>query len=213
MKYYLILFITTLLFSTGLHGQQLTDTVVDIDGNVYHTVKIGIQTWMKENLKVTHYRNGDAIPTYGQPHNEKTGTCNSFIEDTNNINSIITEYNWYAFNDPRNIAPTGYHIATLEDWYYFLKQYCQDSMKVKDPLRDIIIKDTTGFYATLTGFANYKVFLKNANDRFWWTLPRGQDGQTVGGISGAIVFHKDKLLFECTPVLLTYKYSLICVKD
>ena len=39
------------------------DSVIDIDGNVYETVQIGEQLWMKENLKVTHYRNGDEIPT------------------------------------------------------------------------------------------------------------------------------------------------------
>ena len=39
------------------------ETVTDIDGNVYETVQIRDQLWMKENLKVTHYRNGDEIPT------------------------------------------------------------------------------------------------------------------------------------------------------
>jgi hypothetical protein len=34
----------------------------EIDGNVYQTVTIGNQGWMKENLRVTHYRNRDAIP-------------------------------------------------------------------------------------------------------------------------------------------------------
>ena len=41
-------------------------TVTDIDGNAYATLKIGEQVWMTENLKVTHYDNGDAIQY--QPH-------------------------------------------------------------------------------------------------------------------------------------------------
>ena len=39
------------------------DTLVDNrDGQKYPTILIGNQCWMKENLKVTHYRNGDPIP-------------------------------------------------------------------------------------------------------------------------------------------------------
>ncbi|HSG27808.1 MAG TPA: hypothetical protein VLA34_04955, partial [Candidatus Krumholzibacterium sp.] len=41
-------------------GQE--STITDIDGNVYHTVTIGSQVWLVENLRATRYRSGRPIP-------------------------------------------------------------------------------------------------------------------------------------------------------
>ena len=46
-------------------------TVTDIDGNVYHTVILGDECWLRENLRTTLYADGKAIlPTPTVPNSE-----------------------------------------------------------------------------------------------------------------------------------------------
>ncbi|MCU4155333.1 fibrobacter succinogenes major paralogous domain-containing protein [Carboxylicivirga sp. A043] len=96
-------------------------TVNDIDGNVYKTIKIGKQTCMAENLRVTRFRNGDALPNITD--NDKwsiqavAAYCNyNNTEDLDTIATYGRLYNWYAVADSRNIAPKGWRVATPEDW-------------------------------------------------------------------------------------------------
>lgn len=93
--------------------------ITDIDGNIYHSVKIGTQTWMVENLKVTHYRNGDAIPNVTS-NSSWAGLTNGAYCDYNNNAANSTKYgklyNFYAVGDARNIAPIGWHVATDAEW-------------------------------------------------------------------------------------------------
>lgn len=95
------------------------NTVTDYDGNVYHTVIIGTQVWMVENLKTTHYRNGTAIPNVTDVSAWNSLTAGAYCNYNNNANNVATYgrlYNWYAVNDSRNIAPEGWHVATDEEW-------------------------------------------------------------------------------------------------
>ncbi len=74
-------------------------TVTDVDGNVYNTVQIGTQCWMKENLKVEHYRNGDNIPTGLSDSAWGTTTSGAFSVYDNVAANKATYgllYNWYA---------------------------------------------------------------------------------------------------------------------
>jgi uncharacterized protein (TIGR02145 family) len=97
----------------------VTRTVTDIDGNVYQTVKIGNQWWMAENLKVTYYRNGVAIPNVTDAtdwYNLKTGAYCNYNNDTNYVVYYGRLYNGYAINDSCNIAPEGWHVPCDEEW-------------------------------------------------------------------------------------------------
>jgi uncharacterized protein (TIGR02145 family) len=72
-----------------------------------------------ENLRVTHYRNGEAIPavTDGAAwSNLTTGAYCEYDNDPDNVATYGRLYNWFAANDDRNIAPTGWHVPSNAEW-------------------------------------------------------------------------------------------------
>jgi uncharacterized protein (TIGR02145 family) len=94
-------------------------TVTDNDGNIYQTIQIGNQTWMTENLKVRHYRNGDPIPNITDTAVWSTDTTGAFCwysNDSSNNATYGCMYNWYAVADTRNIAPVGWHVPDDAEW-------------------------------------------------------------------------------------------------
>ena len=91
----------------------------DIEGNKYKTVKIGSQVWMAENLKSSRYNNGDTIPraiTSEEWSGRTDGAC-CFYNNMSVYYAVYGNlYNWYAVNDPRGLAPKGWHIPTDAEW-------------------------------------------------------------------------------------------------
>lgn len=97
----------------------LIGSMRDIDGNTYRTIKIGDQWWMAENLKVTHYRNGDNIPNIRDDFEWIGLTTGALCSNANRDGNAIIYgylYNWYAIIDNRSLAPEGWHIPTDEEW-------------------------------------------------------------------------------------------------
>ncbi|MFH1120215.1 MAG: FISUMP domain-containing protein [Bacteroidota bacterium] len=94
--------------------------VTDIDGNEYSTVVIGKQKWMSENLRVTHYRNGDVIPNVtgsSQWSVLSNGAYCWYNNDELTYKSTYGAlYNWYAVADNRNLCPAGWHIPSNAEW-------------------------------------------------------------------------------------------------
>jgi uncharacterized protein (TIGR02145 family) len=108
-----------MLFLLSLSLSGLTQTVTDVDGNVYNTTTIGSQIWITENLRVTKYNDSTAIP-YGADTNiwGKQHTplyCwynNDSIGYAENYGAL---YNWYAVNT-NNLCPTGWHVPSDTEW-------------------------------------------------------------------------------------------------
>lgn len=115
--------IVFLILGLAVNAQNIKD----FDGNTYRTVTHGLQTWTVPNLNVSHFRNGDTIPEArseaewlkaaeaGEP-----AWCYQ-QNDPANGKRYGKLYNWYAINDPRGLAPEGWHIPTNADWRTLVK--------------------------------------------------------------------------------------------
>ncbi len=142
--------------------------VTDIDGNVYQTVTIGTQVWLKENLKVTHYRTGDPIPNVTDEDGWFALTSGAYVDCVNDVNNAAVYgrlYNWYAVNDSRNIAPVGWHVATDDEWkqlemYLGMSQADADTTFYRGTVEGGMLKeaDTVHWLSPNTGATNASGF-------------------------------------------------------
>lgn len=95
-------------------------TVVDANGNVYGTIKIGNQWWMTENLKATQYMDGSSIKFISSIHtkewaSDSNGAYCDYFAGTSNANTGLL-YNWYAIQNSKKLLPEGWRIPTENDW-------------------------------------------------------------------------------------------------
>ena len=112
-------------------------TVTDIDGNVYNTVYIGRQCWMKENLRTTTYADGISITkavntatayATDPAHYQNTSACYYYVNnDTSTFKDRGLQYNWVAVmkgagsssSNPSGIlgiCPYGWHVPSSAEW-------------------------------------------------------------------------------------------------
>ncbi len=121
MKYYYLCFIFSLAFYP-LNGQEKGTFLDERDLKEYEWIKIGDQKWMAENLDVSTFRNGDPIPEITDRdeweqagENGEPAWC-YYDMDPKNGGKWGKLYNWHAINDPRGLAPEGWHIPRDEEW-------------------------------------------------------------------------------------------------
>ena len=103
------------------------ETVTDIDGNVYNTVQIGEQCWMRQNLRTTKFADGTPIPNGG----EAVSTTDPYYYDYASSGLDIAErgylYNWVAVmhgtisssaipSNVQGVCPTGWHVPSNAEW-------------------------------------------------------------------------------------------------
>ena len=140
-------------------------TVTDEDGNVYNTVLISSQCWMKENLNIGTRINGSQNQTNNQ-------TIEKYCYDDNEAN--CDEYGglfqwdemmqYTTTQGTQGICPDGWHIPTDEEWKV-LEGTVDSQYGVGDPEWDANgwrgydagekLKSTTGWYSNGNGTNDY----------------------------------------------------------
>ena len=153
-------------------------TITDIEGNVYHTLTIGSQVWLKENLKVTKFRNGEPIQkvidnTWG---NLTTSAFCYVDNDTNKLKTYGGLYNWYAITDSRKICPIGWHVPSLAE-INIMDHYLGDNGggKLKETGLthwvniNIDATNSTQFTALPGGRRDADSYFSYGQYAYWWT--------------------------------------------
>jgi len=148
----------------------------------FKEVKIGNQIWMAENLNVDRFRNGDLIPeARTNTEWEKAGKEGKpawcyYDNDPKNGEKYGKMYNWYAVNDPRGLAPEGWHIPSDYEWtqlvsYLGGKNVSGIKMKSKSGWMDNGNGNNDSGFSGLPGGQCdiYGTFYYIGNDGYWWS--------------------------------------------
>lgn len=129
--FFVIPFFAILVFSCKKTTEVVDNTpltVKDADGNVYNTVQIGTQIWMKENLKTTKFNDGTPITKYENTMSwfsinvpqalyqwAGTGNLSGVYPNPLPFDYYGALYNHFAFESGK-LAPIGWRIPTMQDF-------------------------------------------------------------------------------------------------
>ncbi len=145
-----------------------TPTVADIDGNIYDTVQIGTQCWIKQNLKVTKNPSGSAITRYCYDNNPAIcDTDGGFYSWTTMMNGSAG-CNGTGVSQPdcspvvQGICPSGWHAPSHYEWTlleknvgskpeYFLYDEITTGWRGGDEGANLKAGGSSGFEAILAG--------------------------------------------------------------
>lgn len=216
----------TLLVSAPAHSQS--DSISDMEGNVYKIVAIGTQWWMAENLKVTQFANGDPIPHLTNATewaNTEEGAYCYYGNRTNFADSYGNLYNWYTVEDERGLCPSGWHVATDADWItmeMFLGMSAEEAERMTawrgtdegSKLKDESFEgnNSSGFTALATGYRDPEgVFKAMGTDNDYWTsTPYNNEGTIEGVLHGFLNSKTSTVRNFHVP---GYGFCIRCVRD
>jgi uncharacterized protein (TIGR02145 family) len=208
-----------------------TPNVTDIDGNVYHTITIGTQVWMVENLKTTKYNDGTAIPLVTDNTAWSTLSTPAYCWYNNDAttykNMYGALYNWYAVNTAK-LAPTGWHVPTDTEWTK-LENYVSTNLGTSGSVAEALAATTnwatiggdgignnlsknnsTGFSALPGGYRYDNVTFSDVGyEGYWWS---SSESNTSHAWSRSMNYYNSDV-YRYSVYLKTGGFSVRCLRD
>ncbi|MBL7983866.1 MAG: fibrobacter succinogenes major paralogous domain-containing protein [Flavobacteriales bacterium] len=189
------------------------------------TTVICDQHWTTRNLDVATYRNGDPIPQVTDTaawRKLTTGACCWYNNDSATYHRYGRLYNWYAVNDPRGLAPEGWHVLTDADWEAMETCLGEDSVGYR--LRAVgqwrcaatMIDNSSGFHGLPSGKRSAEGMFSHADSSaVYWTANEGSVSEAWCGR----LIHNESV--SGVPTMITgvgymnkaEGYAVRCVKD
>jgi uncharacterized protein (TIGR02145 family) len=206
-----------------ISSAQIAGIGTTATGTFYPSVTICCQTWMSKNLDVTTYRNGDPIPQVTGKPEWRALTTGAWCYYNNDpaMGAIYGKlYNWYAVNDPRGLAPTGWHIPIDFEWIMLTK--CLDgeavagaSMKESGTAHWIPTNtgatNRSGFTALPAGYRNIGgTFYRIGNGGNFWSATLTESRPAFSWFRA---LGYDNNICRKTNNNMQDGYSVRCVKD
>ena len=197
--------------------------VTDVDGNTYKSIIINGKEWMKENLKVTKYKEGTPITTNLSNTQWKDATNGAYAiynNDAANNSTYGKLYNFYAVANPKGLCPTGWHVSTDEEFQQ-LENFLGGADVAGAKMRAVstlwtlfnqvaVSSDSSGFSGLPGGQRNSfdgAYYSINSNG-YWWTSTESSQSPWLRTIS---LFLND--IDKENNKLKSSGYSVRCIKD
>ena len=209
-----------LILLSSVFITSCTGGMKDIDGNIYSSIKVRNQVWSQQNLKVSRFRNGDSIPEVSSKEEwarytaEGKPACCTVMNEPQNGVKYGKLYNWFAVNDPRGLAPKGWHIPTDDEWTRITNAYggsimAAMNMRVSSDGNGKDDHSKAGFCGLPSGARDgMGEFFGMASYGYWWSSTEAMD---------TVAWMRVLSYIDCSVNFLHYQkgcgLSVRCVKD
>jgi uncharacterized protein (TIGR02145 family) len=218
--------LTKSIYKSDTNIIQIEKGAMDIDRNIYKSVKIGKQEWLAENLTTTRYNDGTLIQNVKDRERWDMfgiGAWCYYENDELNNGMFGKLYNSFVVNNDKNVCPIGWHIPSFYEWIVLkefiggdeiaggkMKKYKNSSWNIKyiDSLNNCY------FNALPSGFRNKtnqkEDFIMKNKATAWWCKPL--DIRALANRHYNIITNDENKIYEVWDYENT-SMPIRCIKD